>query len=120
MYICYEKYIGKMEWTGSLNKNKGYKTYKLLSSNRVNGAIATANYTKEGLFRFCYRLPALPYLLNKREVAEGIRNIILFQGKYLLIIDSNADCTTIEFYCKLDQEPSAEKMEKLEKYLFTL
>ena len=108
-----------MEWTGSLNGKKGYRSYKLLSSNLICGTVATANYTKEGLFRFCYRLNT-PYLLNKKEVLKGLKGLLNFKGRYLFIIDRISDSNSIELYCLMDQEPTTEKMEKLEKYLKSL
>lgn len=108
-----------VKWSGNLKGKKGYKSYKFLSSIIIRGTTATANFTKEGLFRFEYRVNT-PYPLNKKDVASDIRDIIHFEGRYLLIIDRIDNTNSIEFYCKMNQEPSEEIMINLETFLHTL
>ena len=104
-------------WYGNFKGERGYKTFRFLSSNSTPGFPPAARYDKNGVLSVLYRRNC--ELPDKKTVAEGIRDIINFKSKYLIVVDHKNYASTIEFYCRLDAMPDNNTMEKLENYLKT-
>lgn len=104
-------------WYGTMKGVRGFKTYRFFSSNSTSGCAPAARYDKNNLLSFVYRRNCdLP---DRKTLTEGIRSIIKFRGKYIIVTDYKNYASTIEFYCFLDNIPSEETMKKLENYLKT-
>ena len=107
-----------MKWSGSTKGIKGYTVWKFPTSNAIPGYPPAARYSKDGVFSLAYRRRGRKP--DKREITEGIRDILNFKGKYLTIVEHSASSTTIEFYCHLEKMPMAIEMKKIEEILFSI
>lgn len=109
-------------WRGNFKGAKGYKVYKLSTSNPIAGIMPAARFSSEGVFMFVYRTNCSDP--DRKVLTEGLREILNFKGRCLLVTDffgregnKKASAATIEFYCRLPEIPSEEKMITLENYL---
>ena len=103
------------KWFGTFKGEKGYKSYKLTSSNCISYyGTPSARYSKYGVFEIMYRRSCpMP---NKKKFIRGFREILPF-NKFIYNCDYNAGAATIQLYTRINEQPSVEIMEKLEEFL---